>query len=158
MPIFHRGKPFSEGRPDRSQNKSFVSGKQEKSAVEKIFGRSTRPKEEPKSQTAFGNKESMNRQEFRTWLNKQPEFRKDSLKHYPNLSEYKRVQEIEKNIWGTTSGKWGSIIEKKTKEPERRRFEYERELNTSKIMNDVKLKNKKKFEAGLIDKFIDKKK
>ncbi|MCX6764843.1 MAG: hypothetical protein NTU58_04060 [Candidatus Nealsonbacteria bacterium] len=162
MPIFHQGSS-SMGRQERSSSKPSMPNKNDRSAVQKIFGRSppaskAKLKETPVIQSAFGNKSSMSRQEFRSWLRNQPEFKKESYKLYPNLSEDKRVQEIEKNIWGGVGSKWGSLIEKGTKEPERRKFEYERELHTSKIMNDIKQKNRKKFEEGFIDKFIEKKK
>lgn len=159
MPIFHRGSP-SKKISESLSIKPSLSNKDNRSAAQKIFGKSpaSKTKDPQASQSAFGEKSSISRQEFRSWLRKQPEFKNYSYKLYPKLSEDKRIQEIEKNIWGGASGKWGSLIEKGTKEPERRKFEYEKELRTSKVMNDIKLKNLKRFESGLVDKFIDKKK
>lgn len=166
-PIANRGNPKRTPEkpliPDSIKNqglikKAWLESLTLKREARKKLELENKSKGAPETKSAFGSKSSMGRQEFRSWLRKQPEFRKNSLEHYPNLSEDKRIQEIEKNIWGGVGGKWGSLIEKGTKEPERRKFEYERELHTSKITNDVKLKNKKKFEAGFVDKFIDKKK
>jgi hypothetical protein len=166
-PIANRGnsreRPEKPSTPNDRENqglikKPWVELLMSKKEAKKSLEKENKSKETAEKQSAFGKKSSMDRQEFRSWLRKQPEFKKDSLKHYPNLSEDKRIQEIEKNIWGSVGGKWGSLIEKGTKEPERRKFEYERELHTSKVMNDIKQKDRKKFEAGFIDKFIEKKK
>ena len=106
--------------------------------------------------SAFGSKGSMKRSEFRSWLRKQPEFRKEAWKHYPNLSQEQRIKKIESNIWGSSQGKWGSRIERNKKEVELRREEYRKELQTHKVRENIKEKRVKTFEAGLLDKFMGK--
>jgi hypothetical protein len=160
MTIFHRESSLV-GRPDRtSPGKPSIPNNQ-KESVQKLF---TKPptskkeiKENPAKQSAFGNKDYLERRQFREWLSKQPEFKKEASKYYPNLSQSQRIKKIETNIWGDSKGKWGGLIQKSSKEPERRKIEYEKELHTSRIMGDIKQKRIKTFESGLLNKLIDKK-
>jgi hypothetical protein len=119
--------------------------------------REARQNLEQKPTSAFGNNRVMERRNFRSWIKKQPEFEKEAYKYYPHLSQDERLKKIEKNIWGSPTGKWGSLIEKNKKEVEWRRKEYEKELHTHKVMENIKEKRTKTFEAGLLDKFMGKK-
>jgi len=111
---------------------------------EKIEKTSTPPpKEEEKDPSAYGENTSLKRWQVRKWLGEDKVYK---IIRQPR----KRRIELEKKLFGPESGKYGSLIEKAKKEPER----LLREIETGKVKPPTGLT--KRQTKSLLKKFLGK--
>ncbi len=139
--------------PEGSQKGPVLGGEDSlarlKEKLEKIPPKKEEKKPEENKPTGYGKKGYASRAEFRQWAKKQP----NTWKIWPGLSEQKRAEVIEKELWGEPSSKYGLFIEQRKREAETRRKEL-----VNKAAN-AKYPEKKKIEKDieLIDRFLGKK-
>lgn len=101
------------------------------------------PKEEEKDNSAYGKEPSLKRSQVRDWL------RGDEIyKIIPRPKEERA--KLEKELFGPESGKYGSLIERAKKEPER----LLREIETGKVKPPAGLT--KHQAKSLLKKFLGK--
>jgi hypothetical protein len=72
------------------------------------------------------------------------------------LTPDQRVRKIEQDMWGKSTSKWGSYIEKSKNEPERRKKELYKELRSSQTRRDPKQRKAKTYNIKLLDRFMGK--
>jgi hypothetical protein len=101
------------------------------------------PKEEKRDTSVYGEKPSLKRGEVREWL------RRDEIYKIIPRPKEKRAQ-LEKELFGPESGKYGSLIERAKKEPER----LLNEIETGKVKPPASLT--KHQAKSLLKKFLGK--